>query len=101
MTQQQMVSLTSDSPHRAPEAGSPVRIVTGRVIGYTASSDFGYTVGKTITYAWLDPDFTEPGTDGVITHLNRSVPATVAVDTIYDPQGDKNRRQLSRPHILF
>jgi len=92
MTQQQMVSLTSDLPHGAPEAGSPVRSVTGRLIGYTASSDFGYTVGKTITYAWLDPDFTEPGTEVVITHFNRSVPATVAVDPIYDPQGDKIRR---------
>src|SRR5699024_11978664 len=75
MTQQQMVSLTYDLPHGAPEAGSPVRSVTGRLIGYTASSDLGYTVCQTITYAWLEPDFTEPGTEVVSRHCTWSDPA--------------------------
>src|SRR5699024_3468476 len=74
-TQQKMVSLTSELPHGAPEAGSPVRSLAGQLIGYTASSDFGYTVGKTITYAWLESDFAEPDTEVVITHFNRSIPA--------------------------
>src|SRR5699024_3649446 len=91
-TQQKMVPVTSELHHVAPEAGYPVRSLAGQLIGYTASSDFGYTVGKTITYAWLESDFAEPDTQVVITHFNRSIPAVVALDPIYDPQGEKIRR---------
>ena len=87
-----MVSLTSAFPFGSPNPGSPVRNQAGETIGYTASSDFGYTVGKTITYAWLEPEYTEAGTHVVIQHFDRSVPAEVAMDPLYDPEGTKIRR---------
>lgn len=92
MTGRQMVSLTSDFPFGAPNPGSPVFNDDGALVGYTASSDFGYTVGKTITFAWLDPGFAQPDTEVVIKHFARSVPATVATDPLYDPEGQKIRR---------
>lgn len=92
MTDRQMVSLTSDFQFGAPNPGSPVRSGDGKMIGYTASADFGYTVGKTITYAWLDPEYAQPDKDVVIKHFDRSVPATVATDPLYDPKGEKIRR---------
>lgn len=91
MNDRQMVSLTSDFPFGAPNPGSPVLDEGGALIGYTASSDFGYTVGKTITYAWLDPEFTQPDINVVMQHFDRSVPATVAQDPLYDPEGQKVR----------
>ncbi len=91
-TQRRMVSLTSAFPFGSPNPGSPVRNQAGETIGYTASSDFGYTVGKTITYAWLEPEYTEAGTQVVIQHFDRSVPAEVAMDPLYDPEGTKIRR---------
>lgn len=90
-TKRRMVSLTSDFPFGSPNPGSPVRNQVGETIGYTASSDFGYTVGKTITYAWLDPDFTAAGTKVTIQHFERPVPAQVATDPLYDPEGTKIR----------
>lgn len=90
-TQRQMVSLISDFPFGAPNPGSPVYDADERLIGYTASSDFGYTVGKTITYAWVDPEHTQPETELIIKHFDRSVPATIATDPLYDPGGRKIR----------
>ena len=92
MTQRRMVSLTSDFQFGAPNPGSPVRDTAGQTIGYTASSDFGYSVGKTITYAWVDPEYTQADAHVVIQHFDRSVPAVVATDPLYDPNGDKIRR---------
>lgn len=92
VTDRQMVSLTSDFPFGAPNPGSPVLNAERVLIGYTASSDFGYTVGKTITYAWVDPAYTAPDTPVVIKHFDRAVPAEVATDPLYDPEGQKIRR---------
>lgn len=91
MTQRQMVSLVSDFPFGAPDPGSPVYDAQQHLVGYTASSDFGYTVGKTITYAWVDPAKAHPDTELVIKHFDRAVPARVAIDSLYDPSGDKIR----------
>ena len=91
-TDRQMVTLTSDFLFGAPNPGSPVLGADGQLVGYTASSDFGYTVGKTITFAWLDPDHSRADTEVVIKHFNRSVPAVVASDPLYDPSGSKMRR---------
>ncbi|WP_343958282.1 GcvT family protein [Yaniella flava] len=87
-----MVSLTSDFPFGAPNPGSPVLNAAEQLIGYTASSDFGYTIGKTITFAWVDSEYAAPETDVIIKHFDRSVPATVALDPLYDPEGHKMRR---------
>src|SRR5699024_5440001 len=92
VTDRQMVSLTSDFPFGAPNPGSPVLSAERVLIGYTASSDFGYTVGKTIPSAWVDPAFTVPDTPVVIKHFDRTVPAMVATDPLYDPEGQKIRR---------
>ena len=91
-TSRQMVTLTSDFPFGAPNPGSPVLDSGGQLIGYTASSDFGYTVGKTVTFAWVDPEHVTADTDVVIKHFDRSVPAVVATDPLYDPEGSKMRR---------
>ena len=90
-TNRRMVSLTSEFQFGSPNPGSPVRSSTGETIGYTASSDFGYTVGKTITYAWLDPGFTQPGTEVTVQHFGRAVPAMTVTDPLYDPDGTKIR----------
>ena len=87
-----MISLTSDFSFGAPNPGSPVYSGDDQMIGYTASSDFGYTVGKTITYAWVDEDYAQPETEVVMKHFDRSVPAMVATDPLYDPAGEKIRR---------
>ncbi|WP_029629564.1 GcvT family protein [Yaniella halotolerans] len=92
VTDRQMVTLTSDFPFGTPNPGSPVLDAAGQLIGYTASSDFGYTVGKTITFAWLDPEYDRADTEVVIKHFDRSVPALVATDPLYDPSGSKMRR---------
>ena len=91
MSHRRMVSLTSDFPFGAPNPGSPVRDLAGHLVGYTASADFGYTVGKTITYAWVDPQYAQPDTELVIKHFDRGVPAVVATDPLYDPAGQKLR----------
>lgn len=91
MTQRHMVSLIWGFPFGAQNPDSPIYHPQGELIGYTASSDFGYTVGKTITYAWVGPDATQPDTELIVRHFDRPVPARVATDPLYDPDGDKLR----------
>lgn len=88
---ERLVTLVSEIPDGVPNAGSPVYNGEGVVIGYTASADIGYTVGKTITYSWLAKAYAEQGTELTIGNFARRVPAIVAPDVLVDPDGEKLR----------
>jgi glycine cleavage system aminomethyltransferase T len=56
-----------------------------RAAGYVTSAAYGYTLGRTIAYAWL-PDHLSAG-DGVeVEYLGRRFAATVADEPLYDPE---------------
>ena len=56
-----------------------------RCVGYVTSAAYGYTVGHGIAYAWLPVELSEPGTQVEIDYFDRRVPATVAVEPLFDP----------------
>ena len=69
--------------------GEPVR-VDGRVAGRVTSGGYGYTIERSIAYAYLPPAC-KPGSSVEVQVFNRWVPAAVASEPLYDPTGERIR----------
>ena len=57
----------------------------GRMGGYVTSAAYGYSVGKSIAYAWLPPEFSEEGKRVEIQYFGERHGATVAEEPLLDP----------------
>jgi glycine cleavage system aminomethyltransferase T/glycine/D-amino acid oxidase-like deaminating enzyme len=55
-------------------------------VGYVTSANFGYSVGKTIAFAYLPADHSAPGTRVEIEYFGRRFDAVVGDDPQYDPK---------------
>jgi 4-methylaminobutanoate oxidase (formaldehyde-forming) len=55
-----LAAIVVDDPRRVALGSEPVS-VDGRLSGWVTSAGFGYTVGRSIAYAYLDSADTEPG----------------------------------------
>ncbi|GAB3050267.1 FAD-dependent oxidoreductase [Sediminivirga luteola] len=64
--------------------------------GYVTSADQGYTTGTSIAYAWLPPQLSAPGTAVQIEYLGSRLPAHVAGEPVFDPEGARMRPQAAR-----
>ena len=87
----QITPITLDDPGTVVETGHPV-VVDGDVLGYTARTDYGYTIDAGIAYAYLPTEYTEAGQSVEIEYENRRHPATVRSEPLFDPDGEKIRR---------
>ncbi|WP_033340328.1 GcvT family protein [Catenuloplanes japonicus] len=63
----------------------------GAPVGYVTSAAWGYTIGRSIAYAWLPASVSVPGTAVEIGYFGAKVPATVAVEPLFDPKGSRVR----------
>jgi 4-methylaminobutanoate oxidase (formaldehyde-forming) len=69
--------------------GEPVR-VNDDVGGRVTSGGYGFTIDRSIAYAYLPPTCT-PGNRVDVQVFGRWVPATVASEPLYDPTGERIR----------
>jgi 4-methylaminobutanoate oxidase (formaldehyde-forming) len=69
--------------------GEPVR-ANGQVAGRVTSGGYGYTIGKSIAYAYVPPEC-RPGSRVEVQVFGDWIPATVAADPLYDPKGERIR----------
>ncbi|MCP9210631.1 GcvT family protein [Streptomyces sp. NEAU-Y11] len=86
-----LVCLTLDDP-AALVMGSEPAFVDGVPAGYVTSAAYGYTVGRTVAYAWLPAAAAVPGTAVHIEYFGEKVPATVAEEPLFDPRMTRIRR---------
>ena len=63
----------------------------GRVLGRLRSAGYGYTVRKNIGYAYLPVEMAKEGTALRVDVFGEMVPAEVAADVLYDPNGEQLR----------
>ncbi|GAB7047240.1 GcvT family protein [Catenuloplanes indicus] len=63
----------------------------GAVAGYVTSAAWGYTIGRSIAYAWLPTALAAPGTPVEIGYFGTRVPATVTAEPLFDPKGSRLR----------
>jgi glycine cleavage system T protein len=68
----------------------PVRI-DGRIVGRVTSGGYGYTVERSIAYAYLPTDESEVGRPVEVEIFGTWVPAQVAAEPLYDADGSRVR----------
>ncbi len=55
------------------------------VVGYVTSAGYGYSIGRSIAYAWLPPGLSEEGVQVEIGYFGERYGATVAEEPLFDP----------------
>ena len=85
-----MVCLVLDDPRSVALGEEPVR-VDGAITGRVTSGGFGYTVGRSIAYAYLPADRTEAGTRVEVEIFGEWVSGEVAPEPLFDPAGERLR----------
>ena len=68
----------------------PVRL-EGGPIGRVTSGGYGYTVERSIAYAYLPAEAAEPGRSVEVEIFGRWVKGQVAAEPLFDPKGDRIR----------
>ena len=80
-----------DDPRSVALSNEPV-MVDGDVVGRVTSGGYGYTVARSIAYAYLPPEHAAPGTDLAVEIFGEWVGGQVAAEPLYDPDGERVRR---------
>ena len=60
-------------------------------IGVATSGDYGYATGKSLFFAYVEPDHAAPGASFEIEVLGERHSATVLVEAAYDPANERLR----------
>jgi glycine cleavage system aminomethyltransferase T len=81
--------LTLEDPRAIALGSEPVR-VGGATVGRVTSGGYGYTVGKSIAYAYLPAEH-EVGTEVAVEIFGEWAPGVVAKEPLFDPQGERIR----------
>jgi 4-methylaminobutanoate oxidase (formaldehyde-forming) len=82
--------LTLADPRSIALGNEPVRI-GGEIAGRVTSGGYGYTVERSIAYAYLPPEAAEPGTAVEVEIFGRWVEGEVAKEPLFDPKGEQVR----------
>ncbi|MGB1255072.1 MAG: FAD-dependent oxidoreductase [Thiolinea sp.] len=81
----QFVVMTVDCEVGAAHAGDSV-YAGDQLIGSVSSGGYGHRVGKNIAYAFVGPDYSEPGTQLTIGILGERYSAVVVEECLYDAE---------------
>jgi 4-methylaminobutanoate oxidase (formaldehyde-forming) len=82
--------LVLDDPRSVALGEEPVA-VDGRIVGRVTSGGYGYTVERSIAYAYLPASHAEPGTKVDVEIFGTWVPGTIAAEPLFDPKGERIR----------
>jgi 4-methylaminobutanoate oxidase (formaldehyde-forming) len=69
----------------------PIRSKDGKIIGWVAAGGYGYSVEKSIIYAYLPIEFAKVGTELQVEFLGEQVGAVVTQSPLWDPKGERIR----------
>jgi 4-methylaminobutanoate oxidase (formaldehyde-forming) len=84
--------IVLEEPRSVALGNEPVR-VDGQVRGRVTSGGYGYTVGRSIAYAYL-PAGVDVGTPVEIDIFGEWIRGTVAREPLFDPRGERVRIQF-------
>jgi 4-methylaminobutanoate oxidase (formaldehyde-forming) len=65
--------------------------VGGGIAGRVTSGGYGYTVGRSIAYAYLPAEHADPGTGVAVEVFGDWIEAEVAAEPLFDPRGERIR----------
>ncbi len=82
--------LVLDDPRAVALGSEPVR-VGGETVGRVTSGGYGYTVERSIAYAYVPAGSAEPGTRVEVEIFGDRVGGEIASEPLYDPTGERLR----------
>jgi len=88
--ERRLACLVLADPRSVALGSEPVR-VEGRVAGRVTSGGYGYTVGRSIAYAYLPAGDADPGRPVEVEIFGEWVEGEVAEEPLYDPKGERIR----------
>ena len=86
-----LTCLTLDDPAAVVLGKEPV-FAEGSPVGYVTSASYGYSIGRTVVYAWLPASCAVPGTALTVEYFGARLPATVRAEPLFDPRMERIRR---------
>jgi 4-methylaminobutanoate oxidase (formaldehyde-forming) len=86
-----LVCLVLDDPRSVALGNEPVRDAGGAVVGRVSSGGLGYSLDRSIAYAWLPAAQAAVGTALSVEVFGEIVGAAVAAEPLFDPAGDRIR----------
>lgn len=90
----ELCAITLEDPLSVALGNEPVRI-GGEVRGRVTSGGYGYSVGRSIAYAYLPPEHAEPGTEVAVAVFGEWVEGEVAREPLFDPEGERIRADVA------
>jgi 4-methylaminobutanoate oxidase (formaldehyde-forming) len=88
--ERRLACVVLDDPRAVALGSEPVRI-DGESVGRVTSGGYGYTVERSIAYAYVPAPAATPGRLVEIEIFGESVPGEIAAEPLYDPQGERLR----------
>ena len=88
--ERRLACLVLDDPRAVALGSEPVR-VAGELVGRVTSGGYGYTVERSIAYAYLPSAAAEPGTSVAVEIFGEWIPGSVAEEPLFDPAGERVR----------
>jgi 4-methylaminobutanoate oxidase (formaldehyde-forming) len=88
--ERRLTCLVLDDPRSVALGSEPVR-VDGEIVGRVTSGGYGYTVERSIAYAYLPARAAEPGTPVEIEIFGAWISGSVAEEPLFDPKGERIR----------
>jgi glycine cleavage system aminomethyltransferase T/glycine/D-amino acid oxidase-like deaminating enzyme len=83
VTGPRLTCLTLEKPEAVVMGKEPV-FADGVPAGYITSAAFGYSVGRSIAYAWLPAEAAQPGRQVEIEYFGERLRAVVAAEPLFD-----------------
>jgi glycine cleavage system aminomethyltransferase T len=88
--ERKLVCLVLEEPRSIALGSEPVRL-DGSVVGRVTSGGFGYSVARSIAYAYLPAGEAEPGRAVEVEIFGEWVSGEIAAEPLWDPKGERIR----------
>jgi 4-methylaminobutanoate oxidase (formaldehyde-forming) len=85
-----LACIVLEDPRRVALGNEPVR-VDGEIVGRVTTGGYGYTVERSIAYAYLPPALAAPGTAVAIEIFGEWAEGEVAAEPLFDQAGERIR----------
>jgi 4-methylaminobutanoate oxidase (formaldehyde-forming) len=88
--ERRLVCLVLEDPRSVALGNEPVRVGEA-IVGRVTSGGFGYTVQRSIAYAYVPLEHAAPGTEVAVDVFGRWVAGEVTREPLFDPLGERLR----------
>jgi glycine cleavage system aminomethyltransferase T/glycine/D-amino acid oxidase-like deaminating enzyme len=88
--ERRLACLALADPRSVALGNEPVR-VAGEVVGRITTGGYGYTIGRSIAYAYLPPEHAQPEIELDVEIFGSWIEAVVAEEPLFDPRSERIR----------